>query len=210
MGSLPHEAAMRNIGLFGEQVLPHLQDIHDDAGWVDRWWPTGARRARGRDMTATIETVDVLDGAWATRVHRAGSGPALVFLAPEEHAGWSPVLDELARSFTVHVPELAGTEEALDELDGLPDLLVYVLDVLDALGLDRVTLVGESFGGMVAAELAAVAGPRVERLVLVAPLGLWRDDLPMPGPLRGVAGDAGRPALRRRRRPRSPRSGSPG
>jgi alkanesulfonate monooxygenase SsuD/methylene tetrahydromethanopterin reductase-like flavin-dependent oxidoreductase (luciferase family) len=45
MGSLPHEAAMKNITLFAEGVLPYVQPIHDDAGWEDHWWPTGARRA---------------------------------------------------------------------------------------------------------------------------------------------------------------------
>ena len=44
MGSLPHEAAMKNIGLFAEGVLPHLQQIHEDGTWEDEWWPTGARR----------------------------------------------------------------------------------------------------------------------------------------------------------------------
>ena len=43
----------------------------------------------------------------------------------------------------------------------------------EALGLDRVRVVGHSFGGWVAAELAANAPTRVERLVLASPLGIW-------------------------------------
>jgi hypothetical protein len=54
MGSLPHEQAMKNITLFGEQVLPSLRDIHDDGGWEDEWWPTGARR---RDVPARAAEV---------------------------------------------------------------------------------------------------------------------------------------------------------
>src|SRR5439155_14782474 len=45
-----------------------------------------------------------------------------------------------------------------------------------SLGLNGVPVVGHSFGGMVAAELAAHVPSRVSRLVLAAPLGLWNDD----------------------------------
>ena len=48
------------------------------------------------------------------------------------------------------------------------------------LGLPAASLVGHSFGGMVAAEIAATSPERVDRLVLIAPLGLWRDDHPVP------------------------------
>ena len=44
MGSLSHEQAMKNIALFGEGVLPHVQGIHEDKGWENPWWPTGAGR----------------------------------------------------------------------------------------------------------------------------------------------------------------------
>jgi len=48
--------------------------------------------------------------------------------------------------------------------------------VLDALGLDGVPVIGHSFGGMTAAELAAHVPRRVSKLVLIAPVGLWNDD----------------------------------
>ena len=41
-------------------------------------------------------------------------------------------------------------------------------------------LVGHSFGGMVAAEIAATNPERVDQLVLIAPIGLWLDDHPIP------------------------------
>ena len=41
-------------------------------------------------------------------------------------------------------------------------------------------MIGHSFGGMVAAELAANSPRRVSKLVLIAPIGLWRDDVPIP------------------------------
>ena len=47
------------------------------------------------------------------------------------------------------------------------------------LGLGAPALVGHSFGGMVACEIAAAMPERVKRLVLIDPLGLWRDELPV-------------------------------
>jgi pimeloyl-ACP methyl ester carboxylesterase len=40
-------------------------------------------------------------------------------------------------------------------------------------------VVGHSFGGMVACEIAATMPERVGKLVLIAPLGLWQDDRPV-------------------------------
>ena len=53
-------------------------------------------------------------------------------------------------------------------------------DVLQALGLEAVTLIGHSFGAMVAAEVAAHFPRRVARLVLISPIGLWQDQHPLP------------------------------
>lgn len=54
----------------------------------------------------------------------------------------------------------------------VPDLALLCLDLLDRLGVDRFRLAGLSFGGWVAAELALLAGARVQALALVNPLGL--------------------------------------
>lgn len=123
---------------------------------------------------------EVLEGDRRTEVWTGGSGPTLLYLHSEDAAGWNPLLERLAASFTVVAPAIAATEEALASMDGLHDLLVYLLDVMDALGLERVPVVGESFGAMVAAELAAIARERVDSLVLLAPLGLWDDARPVP------------------------------
>ncbi len=40
-GSMPHELARYNIGLFASEVLPHLRGIWEDEGWEHQWWPTG-------------------------------------------------------------------------------------------------------------------------------------------------------------------------
>jgi pimeloyl-ACP methyl ester carboxylesterase len=112
-----------------------------------------------------------------------GTGPALVYFHGPWGLTWSPFLDELARDFTVHAPRHPGTSPEAPEdvyhLDGLWDLVLCYDELLTALGLSEVVLVGHSFGGMVACELAAAYPARVRRQALLAPLGFWRDADPV-------------------------------
>jgi pimeloyl-ACP methyl ester carboxylesterase len=83
------------------------------------------------------------------------------------------VLPTLARSHRVVAFDLLGMGFS-ERVEGLPygfDVWSrQVLDVLDALGIPRATLVGHSMGGAVASIVAGEHPDRVERLVLVAPL----------------------------------------
>lgn len=128
-------------------------------------------------------TIAVWQDRVRIRVLSQGAGPALVFLHGPWGLTWDPFLDELARSFTVHAPEHPGTTpQAPDDiyhLDNLWDLVLCYDELLSALGLDEAALVGHSFGGMVACELAATCPRRVRRLALLDPLGFWRDADPV-------------------------------
>ncbi|MFR9804758.1 alpha/beta fold hydrolase [Pseudonocardia sp. RS010] len=121
-------------------------------------------------------------GPIAARVLVAGTGEPLLFLHGAGGLWWDPFLDELSRHHTVHAVEHPGANvsEDLDHLPGLWELVLFYDELLDALGLDSVRVVGHSFGGMVAAELAANSPRRVSRLVLLCPVGFWREDHPIP------------------------------
>ncbi|MGH7389928.1 MAG: alpha/beta fold hydrolase [Candidatus Rokuibacteriota bacterium] len=131
----------------------------------------------------TERTLAVWQGKVRIRALSKGRGPALVFFHGPWGLTWDPFLDELARSFTVYAPEHPGTTpEAPDDvyqLDGLWDLVLCYDELLAALGLERAALVGHSFGGMVACELAAASPGRAGRLALIDPLGFWRDSDPV-------------------------------
>ena len=64
----------------------------------------------------------------------------------------------------------------LEHLDDPVDLVIFYEELLDELGLERTYLVGHSYGGLLAAELAAHCPQRVARLALVGSLGLWLED----------------------------------
>jgi pimeloyl-ACP methyl ester carboxylesterase len=117
------------------------------------------------------------------RVLEAGSGMPVVFL---HGAGGllaeNPFLDRLASRYHVFAPELPGYGESTGEelLEDMLDFTLHGWDVVAALGLTRPHLVGHSMGGMIAAEMAAVAPHDLDRLVLVAAAGLWLEAHPIP------------------------------
>lgn len=80
--------------------------------------------------------------------------------------------------FHAIAPDLPGHGSSDKPLDPaaytLPALGAYVVEILDALGLPRVALMGQSMGGAVAAEVALRWPERVEKLVLLAPVGYGR------------------------------------
>jgi pimeloyl-ACP methyl ester carboxylesterase len=128
-------------------------------------------------MSYTVERVTV---AGATvRLFRGGSeggaGPPVVFLhGAGGHTGWMPFLDDLSRDFAVFAPEHPGFGQSDDPpwLDDIADLAYFHLDLLRALDLDRVHLVGTSLGGWVAAEMAVRNTARIASLTLVGAVGI--------------------------------------
>jgi pimeloyl-ACP methyl ester carboxylesterase len=118
------------------------------------------------------------------RVHvfRGGTGPPLLFLHAAGGAGqWLEFHELLARRHDVYAPDHPGFGRSgeLPEVEAMDDLVYHYLDVIDRLGLVRPHVVGASFGGWVAAELAVAAPHLIGSLVLLAPAGLRLPDHPV-------------------------------
>jgi pimeloyl-ACP methyl ester carboxylesterase len=133
---------------------------------------------------ARDETVEVGGGRLRLHVKVAGDGPPLLYFHPLPGLAWQPFLDQLAEQHTVYAPEHPGTSpgdsQAIREVQTFWELLLLYEEAVRALGLQQPAAVGRSFGGMVAADLAATFPALFGRLVLLAPIGLWRDDAPIP------------------------------
>jgi pimeloyl-ACP methyl ester carboxylesterase len=69
--------------------------------------------------------------------------------------------------------------ESIYSVESLWDLVLIYDEIFDALNLHSVPVVGTSFGGMMACELAAHRPERISKIVLLDPIGLWRDDAPV-------------------------------
>jgi pimeloyl-ACP methyl ester carboxylesterase len=131
--------------------------------------------------TPSERIVDIRDGAVRFRVLSGGKGAPLVYFHSfHERGGWSPFVDRLAERFTVFAPFHPGVQgsSGVEALDDVFDLTLAYDELLTALGLDAPHLAGHFFGGMVAAELAAVFPRRVGKLALVSPMGLWLEQAP--------------------------------
>jgi pimeloyl-ACP methyl ester carboxylesterase len=118
----------------------------------------------------------------SVRLLTGGSGPQLLYLhSVGADVDWLEAHERLAEKFTVLLPAHPGFAEStgVEELDGMFDLVLHYVDLLDALGLPATSVVGASFGGWIAAELAALYAERVSRLVLVDAVGLWIDATPI-------------------------------
>jgi pimeloyl-ACP methyl ester carboxylesterase len=107
---------------------------------------------------------------------KLGSGPALLLLhgLGADHTTWLPVVDSLARRYTVIAPDLLGhglsdKPRADYSVGGFAN---GMRDLLTVLEIDKVTVVGHSFGGGVAMQFAYQFPERTERLVLVGSGGL--------------------------------------
>jgi len=127
--------------------------------------------------------VSIRNGKFTTTMQWGGSGAPLLFLhgAGGPMVG-APFLDELAKHFTVYAPAHPGfgPGEGIDHLDDILDFALYYHEFLDELQIEKPHVVGHSLGGMLAAEIAALAPQQINRLVLVCAVGLWIDETPIP------------------------------
>jgi pimeloyl-ACP methyl ester carboxylesterase len=128
-------------------------------------------------------SLTVADGRFQARLWRAGAGTPLLYLHGfEGYPGDVPFLNELAAGRRVYAPEHPGFGEStgIEQIDDVVDMALYYRQLVEALELGEVDIVGHSLGGMFAAEFAAICPQHVRRLVLVSPFGLWLDDAQIP------------------------------
>lgn len=112
--------------------------------------------------------LDVGEGSPVLLLH--GSGPGV-----SAYANWRltmPALAEEHRVVAFDQPGFGFTERPQGATYSVAGWTDHVLGVLDALGLARVDLVGNSFGGAIALRFAAEHPDRVNRLVLMGSVGV--------------------------------------
>jgi pimeloyl-ACP methyl ester carboxylesterase len=129
-------------------------------------------------------TLDVWGGRITLRVKTAGRGAPLVYLHPASGLQFDPFLASLSTEYSIYAPEVPGTSagdpDSIHEVDGLSDLVLIYEEAITQLELpEPAVVIGPSFGGMLAAELASYFPRLFKKVVLCDPIGLWRPDLPI-------------------------------
>lgn len=133
------------------------------------------------DAPASAERLKVQD--IALDVVRRGAGQPILALH-----GMQPIdpaahfLDLLAKHAEIIAPSHPGFGDSPRpaDFDTVYDLVHLYLSLLESMPQPKVTLLGFSFGGWLAAEIAATCCHRVERLILVDPLGIKLSDRETP------------------------------
>jgi 2-hydroxy-6-oxonona-2,4-dienedioate hydrolase len=121
-----------------------------------------------------------------TRIIEYGSGAPLILLhGTGGHAeNWVRNIKPLGAHYRIIAPDFlwhgaSDTDNFQPEI--MPGLIAQVLDLMDALGLDRAHVEGQSLGGWVAALLAMRHPERVRKVILTVPMGYLPDPGSIPG-----------------------------
>jgi pimeloyl-ACP methyl ester carboxylesterase len=108
-------------------------------------------------------------------LEKRGRGKPLLLLYGEEALEPdAPFVDQLAKNYEVLIPSPPGfgTSERPDWIGSVDDIAYIYLDLIEKLGIKKAAVVGFSFGGWLAAEVATKDDSFISKLVLVAPYGI--------------------------------------
>ena len=127
------------------------------------------------EIAKSIKTGDFL-----TNYHDLGEGYPLVFLhgsgpGVTAWANWNKVFPLMKDHFRIIAPDMAGfgfTERVKGSVYNMNNWVQQTIDLLDALGLEKVNLVGNSFGGALALSLAIKYPERINKLALMGSMGV--------------------------------------
>ena len=127
------------------------------------------------DVAWTTERVQVDGRSIHCRRSSGSQGPPIVHVHGFAISGeyLMPTARRLAGRWINLVPDLPGygRSERRDRVLDIPALATALVAVLDASGIDKAVLVGNSMGCPIGLEVAHRAPERVHRLVLVSPAG---------------------------------------
>jgi pimeloyl-ACP methyl ester carboxylesterase len=129
------------------------------------------------DFPSTFKTQEIATNGATIHVRVGGQGPAVVLLHGYGETGdmWAPMAADLAKNYTVVVPDLRGLGLSSKPASGFDKKTQAgdVAGVLDALKIERADLVTHDIGNMVGFAFAAQHPQRVRRFALI--------DAPVPG-----------------------------
>lgn len=127
------------------------------------------------EIGATIDAAGL-----ATNYHDTGAGDPVVLLhgsgpGVTAWANWRLTIPALAERFRVLAPDVTGfgyTQKTPDDRYDMRRWLKHLIGFLNAVGVDSVSVVGNSFGGALALAVAVHHPQRVRRLILMGAAGL--------------------------------------
>ncbi len=163
-------------------------DLHLGVGFLAATAPRrGAQELRFADVATRMGSISTM---------QAGAGPPVVLLhgLGATKASFLPTIGALAgshRVIAIDFPGFGDSDKPLAAGYDAPFFARSVVALLDALDLERASLIGNSMGGRVALEAGLAHPGRVDRLALLAPSLAWLRDRPFAPLLRVVRPELG-------------------
>jgi pimeloyl-ACP methyl ester carboxylesterase len=142
------------------------RDLHLGVGFLAATSGAGLRFTTVATEAGPISTME------------AGSGPPVLLLhgLGASKVSFLPTVGALAATHRVIAVDLPGFGDSVKPLRAPYDAAYFaraIVALLDALGIDRADIVGNSMGGRVALEVGMAHADRARRLVLLAPSLAW-------------------------------------
>lgn len=138
-----------------------------------------------------------------TYFHDAGEGPPLLLLhgsgpGVSAWSNWRPIYPELTRRYRVIAPDQVGFNRTMPTGEvgyGRQLWTDHALALLDELGIERCSVIGNSMGGAIALSMAAARPEAIDRIVAMGTMGIGGE---IPPGLAEVWGYEPSPAAMRR------------
>jgi len=132
----------------------------------------------GRAEAEALRFVDVPTEIGTISTTQAGAGPPVVLIhgLGATKVSFLPTVGALAERHRVIAIDLPGFGDSVKPLAAPYDAAFFarsVVGLLDSLGLERASLIGNSMGGRVALEVGLSYPDRADRLVLLTPAVAW-------------------------------------
>ncbi len=128
------------------------------------------------NFSTTGKVLDTVNGR--IHYHEAGEGPALLLLhgsgpGVTAWANYQNNLPVFAREFHCILPDFPGYGKS-EAREGLPveTCIDAIVELMDALGIERAHIIGNSLGGIVGSHIAARMPGRVSRFITIGGIGL--------------------------------------
>jgi len=149
-------------------------------------WVTGKNKIKSEGVNEMTQqqnpaiAKNVQTGMFTTNYHDQGNGDPVVMLhgsgpGVSAWANWNKVMPILAAKYRILAPDMAGfgfTERKEGVVYNMDTWVKQTIDFMDAMKVDKASLVGNSFGGALALAIAVKYPERVNKLVLMGSMGV--------------------------------------
>lgn len=134
-------------------------------------------------MTNPEIAKNIKTGSFNTNYHDLGKGETVMFIhgsgpGVSAYANWRLCMPYVAENFRVIAPDMAGfgyTDRPEGMVYNMDIWVKQVIDLMDALGIEKTNLVGNSFGGALALALVIKYPNRFNKVVLMGAVGVYFD-----------------------------------